>query len=155
MGEFIKDNLPDAVPYFESEGLTLKGKGKWRTTECTFHGGSDSMRVHIDTGAFVCMAGCGAKGGDVLAYHMAVHGPGFVESAKALGAYREDGKPHSGPQRPARIPAKDLLAAVAFELQVCAVVLADALNGCLKDADFDRFHDAAGVVIHVAGVANA
>ena len=62
MGEFIKDRLPDPVPYYESEGLVLKGRGKWRPTECRFHGSRDSMRINTETGGFVCMAACGAKG---------------------------------------------------------------------------------------------
>ena len=63
---FDRRNLPDAVGYYESEGLKLTGRGKWRTTECKFHGGSNSMRVNVATGAFRCM-NCGARGGDVLA----------------------------------------------------------------------------------------
>ena len=155
MGEFVKDQLPDPVSYYESEGLTLTRGKTWRTARCEFHGGSDSMRINIQTGAFVCMAGCGARGGDVLAYHMAAHGLGFVDAAKALGAYREDGKAYTGPTRPTPIPARALLEVAAFELMVCAMVLADALNGRLADADFDRFRDAAGRVIHIAEVANA
>ena len=49
---FDRRNLPDAVGYYESEGLKLTGRGKWRTTECKFHGGSDSMRINTDSGAF-------------------------------------------------------------------------------------------------------
>jgi hypothetical protein len=50
---FIRDNLPDAASYFEGQGLTLTGprSAKWRTTRCEFHGGSDSMRVNIASGA--------------------------------------------------------------------------------------------------------
>lgn len=154
MGEFIKQDLPDPVSYYESEGLTLQRGRKWRTTRCDFHGGSDSMRINTDTGAFICMAGCGARGGDVLAYHMAAHCLGFVEAAKALGAYRDDGQP-STRTKPLPIPARALLEVAAFELMVCAVALADALNGGITDADFDRFRDAAGRVIHIAEVANA
>ena len=101
------------------------------------------------------MAGCGARGGNVLTYHMAAHGLGFVEAAKALGAYRDDGKHHRGTTRPLPVPARALLEVAAFELMVCTMVLADALNGRLTDADFDRFRDAAGRVIHIAEVANA
>ena len=60
---FDRRNLPDPVAFYESHGLKLTGRGKWRTTSCTFHGGSDSMRVNTETGAFACMAGCGARGG--------------------------------------------------------------------------------------------
>lgn len=155
MGEFIKDQLPDPVSYYESEGLTLQRGKKWRTTRCDFHGGSDSLRINTDSGAFVCMAGCGARGGDVLAYYMAAHGLSFVDAAKALGAYREDGRDHRGGAKPLPVPARALLEVVALELMVCAMVLSDALSGCLTDEDFDRFRDAAGRVIHIAEVANA
>jgi len=156
MGEFIKDQLPDPLDYYlHTAGLALTGKGKQRQTRCEFHGGSDSMGINVETGAFLCRAGCGARGGDVLAYHMAAHGLGFVEAAKALGAYRDDGRDHRGTTRPTPIPARALLEVAAFELTVCTMVLADALNGRLTDADFDRFRDAAGRVIHVAEVANA
>lgn len=92
MGEFTKDSLPDAVTYFEGEGLRLDGRGKWRTTACRFHGGSDSMRVNTETGGWVCMA-CNAKGGDVLAYQMAAHGQDFISAAKELDAWQDDNKP--------------------------------------------------------------
>ena len=93
---FDRRNLPDPITYFEGVGLKLTGRGKWRTTECKFHGGSDSMRVNTDSGAFACMAGCGARGGDVLAYEMATGGLGFIEGAKELGAWVDDGKPQTG-----------------------------------------------------------
>ena len=66
------------------------------------------MRVNTQTGAYCCMAGCGARGGDVLAYHMAAHGLAFVDAAKALGAWIDDGRlPPSRPTR--RNPARSLL----------------------------------------------
>ena len=64
---FDRTRLPEPVGYYESTGLAFKErKGKWRTTACNFHGGTDSLRINTDSGAFVCMAGCGARGGDVL-----------------------------------------------------------------------------------------
>jgi len=155
VGEFLKDHLPEPAAYFEAQGLVLQPGKRWRTTSCTFHGGSDSMRVNAETGAFVCMAGCGARGGDVLAYHQAAHGLGFVEAAKDLGAYRDDGKPHQGATKPSPVPARALLGVAAFELTVCTMVLADALEGRLSDDDFDRFRESAGRVIYIAEVANA
>jgi len=97
---FDRDRLPDPVNYYEGQGLILKGprSTKWKTTRCELHGGGDSMRVNVATGAFRCM-NCGARGGDVLAYHMAESGLEFVEAAKALGAWIEDGKPRK-PQNP-------------------------------------------------------
>lgn len=96
---FERDRLPDVRSYYESEGLKLTKGNKWVTTACHFHEGSDSMRINLHSGAFVCMAGCGARGGDVLAYHMAAHCLGFVEAAKALGCWTEDGTPHQQNQR--------------------------------------------------------
>lgn len=50
---FDRTHLPEAVGYFEEQGLVLTGpsRAKWRTTAFTFHGGSDSMLVaaHLNT----------------------------------------------------------------------------------------------------------
>lgn len=155
MGELVRDRLPDPLAYYEGEGLQLAGRGRWRTTRCTFHGGSDSMRIHLERGAFVCMA-CGAKGGDVLAYHMAAVGVGFVEAAKALGAYQEDGKPHTGPTRPGMPPARALLALVADELMVASILASDMSKGRRPTpAEVERLQAAAGRISYIAGIANA
>ena len=54
---FVRDNLLDALTYYESRGLTFRErKGRWHTARCDFHGGSDSLRVNTETGAFVCMS---------------------------------------------------------------------------------------------------
>ncbi len=113
------------------------------------------MGINIETGAFLCRAGCGAHGGDVLAYHRAAHGLGFVEAAKALGAYREDGKGYRGSTKPETIPARDLLRSVAHELMVCAMVLSDFLNGEVSEDDAERYRVAVARVLYVAEVANA
>lgn len=44
-----RDRLPDPRAFFDREGLALKGSGKWRTTRCDFHDGSDSMRVNVES----------------------------------------------------------------------------------------------------------
>ncbi len=138
MGKFIKENLPEPLSYFESEGLQLSRRGKWRTTECTFHGGSDSMRINTDTGAWVCMAGCGARGGDVLAYHMASHGMDFITASKALGAWLDDGQP-SKQHRPKPFPAIDAIRVLAFESTLTAVAAGNIANGVtLTDNDRAR-----------------
>ncbi len=141
---FIRENLPDPVSYFEAEGLTLTGRGKWRTTECRFHGGSDSMRVNVASGGWVCMAGCGARGGDVLAYHMAAYGVDFVTAAKELGAWQEDGQPHR-PQRPKPLPAGQAISALAFESCLTAIAAGNIAHGVqLTDNDRSRLMVAAG-----------
>jgi hypothetical protein len=134
MGNFIRENLPDAVSYFEAEGLKLDGKSKWRSGLCIFHGG-DSMRVNTATGGWVCMS-CNAKGGDVLAYHMAAHGLDFITAAKALGAWQEDGKPDR-PQRPKPLPASQAIQVLAFESTLVSVAAGNIAHG-KPLADIDR-----------------
>lgn len=147
---FDRNQLPDPVSYFESEGLVLSKKGKWRTTSCTFHGGSDSMRIRADSGSWLCMA-CGARGGDVLAYHRAAHGMGFVESVKALGAWVEDGKPHHE-QKPKPLPAVDALSVLALESMICAIEGARMAAGIPPDeATKDRLLIAAGRINQIRG----
>lgn len=124
---FDHDRLPGATDYFEGEGLTLKGPGKWKTTACNFHGGSDSLRINVASGAWVCMA-CGTKGGDVLAHYMQSHGLEFVEAAKALGAWIEDGKPQR-PQKPAPLPPRAALQVIAFEATLAAVAAGNVAHG--------------------------
>ena len=87
---FHHDCLPDPIAYFEGEGLRLRGRGAWRTTTCLFHDDKHpSLSVNIDTGSFRCFA-CGARGGDVLDFHRLRHELGFVDAAKALGAWRSE-----------------------------------------------------------------
>ena len=133
---FNRDHLPNPEGYYtERAGLAfLERKGKWRTTACTFHGGSDCMRINTDTGAFACMAGCGARGGDVLAYHMALTGCDFIAAAKELGAWVDDGKSTSPPSRPAPLSARDALAVLAFEATLVAVAAANVASGVTLSA---------------------
>lgn len=140
---FDRYRLPDAVTYYESQGLTFKERhGKWRTTECKFHGGKDSLRVNAFSGGFVCMAGCGVKGGDVLAYHMAEHGMDFVAAAKDLGAWVDDGRP--APARPTPLPARDALNLLLVEANLVSVAAANIAHGVtLTDNDMQRLLAAA------------
>jgi hypothetical protein len=84
---FRRDRLPSPVEYYASHGVQLSKGGAWRSALCPFHGDTHpSLRVHIESGAFRCMA-CGAHGSDVLAFHRQRHGLGFKEAAKALSAW--------------------------------------------------------------------
>ena len=142
MGEFIREQLPDAVSYFETEGLELAGKGRWRTTECRFHGGSDSMRINTQTGGWICMS-CNAKGGDVLAHFMAEHGTDFVTAAKLLGAWHDDGKPDQH-RRPKPLPASQAIQVLAFESTLAATAAGNIAHGIqLTDTDRTRLYVAA------------
>ena len=142
---FIRENLPTPVSYFENFGLILKGlrSAKWKTAACNFHGGSDSMRVNVASGAWVCMS-CGEKGGDVLAYEIAVGGADFVAAAKAIGPWADDGKPYK-PQKPLPLSPRSALSAVAFEAALTAISAGNiAKSVLLTDTDRSRLMTAAG-----------
>ena len=140
---FNREHLPDPTSYYENAGLKLTGRGKWRTTECRFHDGSDSMRVNVATGAFVCMAGCGARGGDVLAYHMAEHGLEFVEATKALGAWIDDGTPTTQ-HKPTPLSPRQALAVLSTECNLVAIAAGNVAHGVvLTTVDLSRVLTAA------------
>ena len=102
---FERDRLPDVRSYYESEGLKLTKGNKWVTTACHFHEGSDSMRINLHSGAFVCMAGCGARGGDVLA----ITWPRIAWLRRSgKGAWLLDRGRHSPPTKPAPLPSPSL-----------------------------------------------
>ncbi len=84
---FNREHLPHASSFYANEGIKLLGRGGWRNALCPFHPDTKpSLRVFFETGAFRCMV-CGARGGDVLAFHMLRHGLRFIDAAKALGAW--------------------------------------------------------------------
>jgi DNA primase len=52
---------------------------------CPFHEDRHrgSFRINLDTGAYCCFA-CGAKGGDILAFHQAHLGLSFPDAVEDL-----------------------------------------------------------------------
>ena len=84
---FDRERLPPVLDYHARHGLRLLGRGPWRSAICPFHDDHEpSLRVHVKSGAFRCMA-CDARGGDVLDFHMRRTGKSFVASAIELGAW--------------------------------------------------------------------
>ena len=141
---FDRAHLPDPTTYFENQGLILKGprSAKWKTTTCNFHGGSDSLRVNVASGAWVCMS-CGEKGGDVLAYEMKDSGKEFVDAAKALGCWIDDGRQPVA-TKPTPLSPRLALSVMAFESTLAAVAAGNVANGvALTDADRARLMVAA------------
>ena len=146
---FERDRLPDAVSYFENEGLTLRGPGKWKTTRCNFHDGSDSMRVNTTSGSWVRM-NCGVKGGDVLAYEMQATGTEFVRAAQELGAWVDDGRPPPT-TKPAALPPRAALAALAHETSLLFIEAARMTKGYVPTPDdIARMGQAAGTIQLIA-----
>jgi len=146
---YRRELLPDPLTYYEGQGLTLTGRNSpWRTTKCMFHGGSDCMRIMLASGGFICMAGCGASGGDVLAYHMAAYCLSFVDAAKQLGAWVGDvaAQRHI---RPTRISARDALVMIGREATLVGIEAVRTANGIpLEDADLQRLLVAGARVDH-------
>jgi len=147
MKRFVRDMLPDPVTFYEAEGLSLKGPGKWRSTPCKFHGGSDSLRVNTESGAFKCMA-CEVHGGDVLSYYMQAHSIDFLDAAEALGATVEDGRQAAPIRRTTLTPAAALalLQAEAWLIACTALATADAVP---NEADRLRLIEAARTIQHI------
>ena len=151
---FDRSKLPDPTDYYTGAAglVSLERKGKWRTTECRFHGGTDSMRINTSTGAFCCMAGCGARGGDVLAYHMAQHGLEFVEAAKALGAWIDDGRPATQ-HKPSPLSPRQALEVLAVEANLVAIAAANVAHGVvLSQVDLSRVLTASGRITRLVEV---
>lgn len=149
---FNRERLPDPIAYYQGQGLNLMGshQAAWRTTQCQFHGGSDSMRIKVATGAFVCMA-CSARGGDLLAYEMAVHGVGFVEAAKRLGVWVGNATPQRH-IRPTALTARDALSVLTDEANLIAIESGRMAGGIkLSPEDRTRFLVAVGRFNHVWG----
>jgi len=86
-GKFSRKDLPSSFQYYAAQNIKLNGSGAWRDAICCFHPDTKpSLRINIEKGAYRCMV-CGARGGDVLAFHMHKHGINFIEACKQLGAW--------------------------------------------------------------------
>jgi hypothetical protein len=143
---FDKALLPDPVSYYENQGLTIKGRGNnWRAANCLFHGGSDSFQINATSGAFNCFS-CQVKGGDVLSFHMQLHGTEFVSAAKELGAWVDDGR-EPVHHKPSPLSPRQALSVLAFEATLVAVAAGNVANGVtLSDTDRSRLMAAANRV---------
>jgi hypothetical protein len=94
---------------------------------------------------------CGAKGGDVLAYEMHLSGAEFVQAAKNLGAWIDDGREPAS-TKPTALPPRAALEALAFEATVIAVAAGNVAQGlALNAADLKRVTLAAGRIQGIAG----
>jgi hypothetical protein len=86
---------------------------------------------------------CHVKGGDVLAYEMTASGRDFVDAAKALGCWVDDGRPPVQ-TKPTPLSPRLALSVMAFESTLAAVAAGNVANGVmLTDADRARLMVAA------------
>jgi hypothetical protein len=152
---FNKDLLPVPLTYYEGQGLNIAKRGSkaWRATNCPFCESRDNGNINLDSGGFHCW-GCAAKGGDIVAFHMAMHGVDFVDAVKALGAWVEDGKP-ANRAKPMPISYRDGLHLIAQEAQLIAIAGATIQKEPLPERDLARVIQAAGRINRVLEVCHA
>jgi len=147
----IKDRLPEPLGYYSGMGLNIQGKrGKWRRANCPFCQSRDNFNLDTSTGGFHCWS-CPAKGGDVLAFHRAFAGLGFIEAAKDLGAWEEDpNRPQHANHRPAPFTPRQALQVLASDLAYCAVCLGNTAQGVeLTDAERLQFMESVGRILTI------
>ena len=145
----VREDLPDPLSYYQDElEGGLKGRGLWRTACCPWHHGW-SLKVNVKTGAFHCH-GCGdLSGGDVLSFHMQTRYMEFVEAARSLGAWRDDGIPQR-PRKPTPLSARAAVGVLKFEATVVAIAGGNIGNGiALSERDKRRVLKASGRIIRV------
>lgn len=86
---FLREQLPEPLQYYEKELPDLTVRGEWAQACCCFHRDTNpSLSVNVESGGFLCFA-CGAKGGDVLAFHRLRYELSFRDAAIKLGAWRK------------------------------------------------------------------
>lgn len=84
---YRRDLLPDPADYYPKHLDKLHRRGEWADARCPLHEDHNpSLSVNFNHGGFICN-GCGAKGGDVLAFHMLLKNIGFMDAVKDLGAW--------------------------------------------------------------------
>jgi hypothetical protein len=115
------ENLPDSIAYYESLGHVFSSKGEWMTTNCEFHGGSDSMRIHRTSGSFKCM-NCGIHGGGIISYHMQRFQVDFLQACKELGVNLE-GSNNRPPDRPKPLPPARAIELMSMEARIVWMLL--------------------------------
>ena len=118
---FDKTKLPDAADYYAAQGLTIGKHGNkgWRRANCLFCQSRDNFNINLQSGGWHCW-GCEAKGGDLIAFQMLLHGQDFTQAAKDLGAWVEDGKTPMR-NKPMPLSYRDALTAIAYEAQLVAI----------------------------------
>jgi hypothetical protein len=87
---FRRDRLPHPAEYYRKHLDKLHVRGDWADARCPLHQDNNpSLSVNLDHGGYLCR-GCGAKGGDMLAFHMRFKNMDFVSAARDLNAWEVD-----------------------------------------------------------------
>lgn len=84
MSRDVKESIAPAA-FYESRIPDFKrNRAGWQNVKCVFHGdNTPSLAVHAETGGFTCF-GCGKKGGDIIAFTMALNNCSFNDAIREL-----------------------------------------------------------------------
>jgi hypothetical protein len=86
---------------------------------------------------------CEEGGGDVLSYHMKLHGLEFVQAAKELGAWVYDNTPEVQ-RKPTALSPRRALQVLAYESNLITIACHNVNKGvALTEADLHRLRVAA------------
>lgn len=87
--KFDRTRLPTPASYYSKQFKKLKIKSEKVVVRCCFHEDTTpSLSINLIEGYFRCF-GCGAKGGDVLAFHRLRYGLNFTDAVTELGAWHD------------------------------------------------------------------
>jgi hypothetical protein len=85
--KFDASLLPSPLEYYGREFPNLKTEPRWVQVSCCFHDDkTPSLSINLIEGHFRCFA-CGAKGGDIIAFHKMRYGMSFIQAVTDLGAW--------------------------------------------------------------------
>lgn len=80
----VKDSI-NPVDYYASRVQDFKpNRPGWQNVRCVFHGdNTPSLAINSETGGYLCF-GCGAKGGDIISFEMALNHCNFNDAIQTL-----------------------------------------------------------------------
>ena len=85
--KFDRSLLPAPASYYSNEFSGLKTKSEWVNVCCCFHDDfRPSLSINMVIGNFKCHA-CGAKGHDIIAFHMQRYDTTFPQAVTYFGAW--------------------------------------------------------------------
>ena len=83
----VKDAI-NPVDYYSSRVQDFKpNRPGWQNVRCCFHGdNTPSLAINSETGGYLCF-GCGAKGGDIISFEMALNHCSFADAIQTLKGF--------------------------------------------------------------------
>ena len=81
--------FPTPTVYYQQEFPNLKiCENTWMSVKCCFHEDRQpSLRLNLKNGSFRCF-GCGARGGNIIAFHCQRYRLTFAQTILALGGLK-------------------------------------------------------------------